>query len=303
MEEYSKTAKCLYCGKEFEKTTSRHKYCSGRCKEAYRISKLDLHEGVCKGCGKPITYKIKAGKPTRQYCCAACQLAHTVPTRILKCVDCGKEFEFRGRTVKLRCDECWHKHRSKTNMAERALKDPSVRVGVGSGGAQNVETTIPDSIRAQINERRRAYYAQNAEKMREAARSRYRAKTLTGSDSCVICGFNTDQNALVVHHKDMDRSNNSTDNLAVLCANCHMSLHKFIKQLQKTEQLKASDIFDIFKNRAELKERNEAGKPDRATRTEGSEESKSGATHSDTSSTDMNHHEAAPKDEQLEFDF
>ena len=58
MTEYSKTAKCLYCGKEFDKSTSRHKYCSSRCKEAYRISKLELHEGTCKGCGKPITYKI-----------------------------------------------------------------------------------------------------------------------------------------------------------------------------------------------------------------------------------------------------
>ena len=295
MTEYSKTAKCLYCGKEFEKSTSRHKYCSSRCKEAYRISKLDLHEGKCKGCGKPITYKIKAGKPTRQYCCTACQLKHTIPTRILKCVDCGKEFEFTGRTVKLRCDACWHKHRSETNMAARALKDPNVQIGVGSGGGQNTETTISDEIRAQINERRRAYYAENADKMRAAARASYRNKMITGKDSCFICGYDEDQEALVVHHKDMDRSNNDETNLVVICANCHMSLHKFIKRQQKETQITAAAAFELFKQqKAEVKERNKAGTPDRATRTEGSEESESGATHSDTSRTDMSHQEAAP---------
>lgn len=44
---------------------------------------------------------------------------------------------------------------------------------------------------------------------------------------------------------------------------------------------------------AETKLRNEAGNPDRATRTEGCEESQSGATHTGTSSTDMSRHEAA----------
>ena len=45
---------------------------------------------------------------------------------------------------------------------------------------------------------------------------------------------------------------------------------------------------------AEVKERIKAGIPDRATRLEGLEGSRSEATHSDTSGTDMNHHEAAP---------
>lgn len=45
---------------------------------------------------------------------------------------------------------------------------------------------------------------------------------------------------------------------------------------------------------AEVKERIKAGTPDKATRLEGLEESGSEATHSDTSSTDMSHHEAAP---------
>ena len=52
-------------------------------------------------------------------------------------------------------------------------------------------------------------------------------------------------------------------------------------------------IVDELNNlRAEIKSRNEAG-TSKLTRTEGYEQSKSGATHSDTSYEDMSHHEAA----------
>lgn len=294
MEEYSKTRNCLYCGKEFEGSTRHHKYCSSRCKEAYRLAHLEIHEGICKGCGKPITYKLKAGKPTRQYCCASCQVKHTVPTRVLRCVDCGKEFRFTGRTRKLRCEKCWKKHRSVTNMAARALKNPSIQLGVGSGGGQNKDLDLPDSVRKAMNATKRKYYAENAERMRAIARSKYRERALAETGICAICGYSDNKDALVVHHKDMDRANGESSNLAVLCANCHMILHKEIKRRQKIENISATEIYNQMCG-AELKERNEAGKPDMATRTEGSEESESGATHSDTSSSDMSHHEAAPE--------
>ena len=286
------TGKCVYCGSEFEQHTRRHIYCSGRCKEAARVAKLDLHQGTCKGCGKPITFKLKAGRPTRQYCCASCQVAHTIPTKILTCVDCGKQFEFHGRTTKLRCDECWHKHRSISVMAERALKDNSVQIGVGSGGNQNIDVDMTPEERSALNESRRVYYANNRDRMRAIARSRYRKKALSVYSSCEICGYDK-IDALIVHHKDMDRANDSEDNLIVLCANCHMRLHKLIKTKQKTHQITAAAVFDLFKE-AELKERKQPETPDKAIRPEGCEESQSGATHSDTSRTDMSHQEAVP---------
>ena len=43
-------------------------------------------------------------------------------------------------------------------------------------------------------------------------------------NSCQRCGFQ-DSRAIVVHHKDHNRSNNSIDNLAVLCCNCHYIQH------------------------------------------------------------------------------
>lgn len=302
MAKYEEIGKCLNCGEEFKKHTRRHMFCSSRCKEAHRLKQLEWHDGVCKGCGAPIRYKLNHGKPTREYCSAPCQLKHTVPTKMLTCVDCGREFEFRGRTKKLRCDECWHKHRSENAMANRALRDPSVQVGIGSGGGQNLDTAIPDEIRASANAARRAKYAAHREAFRMIAKSRYREKKLAESSECAICGYHAHVECLVVHHINMDRTDNRGENLVVLCANCHMWLHKEIKRRQKVEQITAESVYNQVRE-AEVKERNKAGTPDRAIRTEGLKEFKSGATHSSTSRSDMNCHEAAPLVEDLSFDF
>lgn len=41
---------------------------------------------------------------------------------------------------------------------------------------------------------------------------------------CKICG-NTDERVLVTHHIDKNSKNNSTENLQILCANCHYIEH------------------------------------------------------------------------------
>lgn len=42
---------------------------------------------------------------------------------------------------------------------------------------------------------------------------------------CNRCGYNTEPNILHVHHRDRNRSNNTTENLEVLCPNCHTLKH------------------------------------------------------------------------------
>lgn len=290
-----KTAKCLQCGKQFHKTGPKHKFCSAACKEQHRLAQLPVLTSVCKGCGCPITYKMLGSKPSRQYCSRSCQLKHTIPTKLLTCVDCGKQFEFVGRTRRLRCDECRRKHLSKCVMKYRAAKDPSVLIGIGSGGKQVLvdETPEQQEQRAVKNALRRQHYAENADKLRAIGRAAYRKKALLRSSACALCGYQESVDALVAHHIDMDRANNAVDNLVVLCANCHAILHKQLKRLRRT-QPQASPI-DVYKQlaSAETKSRNQAGKPDRVTRTEGCEESQSGATHTGTSSPDMSRHEAA----------
>ena len=42
---------------------------------------------------------------------------------------------------------------------------------------------------------------------------------------CEVCGFDSPKEILIVHHKDRDRTNNSLDNLKILCPNCHAVEH------------------------------------------------------------------------------
>ncbi len=54
----------------------------------------------------------------------------------------------------------------------------------------------------------------------------YRAKALRELPHvCVRCSF-SNVNALEVHHKDKNRSNNDISNLEILCANCHSIEHR-----------------------------------------------------------------------------
>lgn len=294
--EYSEIAKCKYCGREFKKSTKRHVYCSSTCKEAFRLSQKPRFTGVCPVCGKTFEYIINGKRPHRKYCSTACQLKDTVPTKVCTCIDCGKDFEFKGRTTKLRCPECWKKHRVATVMRYRQEKDPSVQIGVGSGGGQNssdalVNTEARDRVRAI----RREQYKENAEYYRASASYKYR-RILTGHDACEICGYNRYQDALVVHHKDMNRTHNDRSNLVILCSNCHVHLHTVIREAQKHEDITAESVYarEVQSLKADVKERNEAGTPDGVTRTEGCEESQSGATHIGTSRTDMSRQEAVP---------
>lgn len=55
--------------------------------------------------------------------------------------------------------------------------------------------------------------------------SSYRQRKLrSGNNKCEDCG-NSDIRVLEVHHRDENRKNNSLENLAILCANCHRIRH------------------------------------------------------------------------------
>jgi len=45
-------------------------------------------------------------------------------------------------------------------------------------------------------------------------------------NKCNRCGV-TNKKVLIVHHKNYDRTNNSIDNLEILCLNCHSLEHDF----------------------------------------------------------------------------
>jgi len=54
----------------------------------------------------------------------------------------------------------------------------------------------------------------------------YRTKALRHmGQKCNRCGYAKNIHALIVHHKNRDRTNNDLSNLEILCANCHFIEH------------------------------------------------------------------------------
>ena len=50
-------------------------------------------------------------------------------------------------------------------------------------------------------------------------------RDLVDIEKCETCGWDNRPEVLQVHHIDRDRKNNNTDNLKVLCPNCHAIEH------------------------------------------------------------------------------
>ena len=53
----------------------------------------------------------------------------------------------------------------------------------------------------------------------------YRSQLVKAVTSCALCGY-SNINVLEVHHIDGNHSNNAWDNIAVVCANCHVLITK-----------------------------------------------------------------------------
>jgi hypothetical protein len=107
------------------------------------------------------------------------------------CAQCGKEF---------------YKNKSKQSLSKSGLffccrkcKDTAQRIG-------GIEEIQPD------------HYNDGSSSYRTIA-FREREK------SCEVCGYDTHPAILQVHHIDRDRTNNSIDNLIILCPTCHFEEH------------------------------------------------------------------------------
>lgn len=200
---------CVFCGNEFEAKLNRAKYCCGNCKEKDRQRRGGLARGIikCLMCNtdfQPITIKQK-------FCSASCEAKyshlHSIKEKERVC-HCGNTY-FSKRKDMLECPTCRNKRRNTRTMLARAAKNPLVRVGIGSGGGQHYRTEKPR-------------HTKDIHMYRQLALNTYGYK-------CMLCD-ETDKDVIVVHHIDMDRLNSDIKNLAVLCSNCHVKIHRTIKQ-------------------------------------------------------------------------
>ena len=328
----SSTFICVECGTEFEATQTA-KYCSQACKAKHINRAKAMFQCVYCGntfegsrnqkpkfCSRECIAKCRAeirknpNSPLNKYMTVSEPHEYT---RV--CIVCGTSFTTKSASrVNRYCAECkkkygtqwaqrvadWNKQAKRMSNLEleAALKEQGLVVTPGepqSAKSKAQSPHVPNQTRQETNAKRRVRRAQLRALglvqpyagMSETLRNTY----ITNRPFCACCGFRDDIDALQVHHIDMNRSNNEESNLCVLCANCHSVLHKRIKRNlraygdHKIEGIKK----ELECLKAEVKSRNEAGTPDRETRTEGVWQQASGATHTGRADSVISPHEAA----------
>lgn len=158
----------------------------------------------CDGCG--IAYQAETKYLKRhqgQFCGRACSTKyqrrpHAEHAPNLICEKCGTPFYKRPA----------HFANSKSGhrFCSRACKDQAQRIG-GIAGIQPPH-----------------YGTETSKSYRDIA---FRAL----DRRCIGCGYDTHPDVLEVHHRDRNRSNNATANLAVLCPTCHTEVHRGLRKL------------------------------------------------------------------------
>jgi hypothetical protein len=128
-------------------------------------------------------------------------------------LSCSSKFYSRERSLKkipnVECALCKKKfYKSKSDFALsksglffccRKHKDQAQRIG-------GIRAIMPD------------HYGTSLKKYRQLALS-------VKDTKCERCGYEQNPAAIVIHHIDKNRDNNSIDNLEVLCSNCHAIEH------------------------------------------------------------------------------
>lgn len=125
------------------------------------------------------------------------------------CPLCKKENALKVDKVKLHCDLCdteffrYEKHLNNSKsgyvFCSRKCKDE----------AQRIENGFLDMLPN--------HYTNYRKKYRTTAFDNYEHK-------CAVCGWNEDERILEVHHIDGNRSNNTKENLIILCPICHTKI-------------------------------------------------------------------------------
>ena len=154
---------------------------------------------------------------------------------IVKCDNCGKEFERETRRAneaikrgyKQYCsDEC--KANSKkikcncANCGKELLKNPSEIKKSKSG---NVFCSKSCAASYNNSHYRTGENNPNWKGGKFSGKKHLKVAYRTYISECANCGI-TEECVLEVHHIDENRENNDADNLIILCANCHCRVHR-----------------------------------------------------------------------------
>lgn len=202
------TCYCKQCGKEITSKWGKE-FCSSSCAASYnntrrdvkvnksleKSSKKDARQGkkgvkkrFCIVCGNELT-----GHQTK-YCSEKCE-RESYPEHI--CLECGKTYKNKNTNSKFCSNECASKY----------------RVDIQINKWLNGDLKLKDTCDLSLSIRRFLYERVNYK--------------------CEICGFegynkSTGNTILQLHHIDGDSTNNSIENIQVLCPNCHAMTDNFM---------------------------------------------------------------------------
>jgi hypothetical protein len=170
---------------------------------------------TCKHCFKNFTV-ASYRKDTALYCSRSCMALASRLQSTANCAECGEIFSFissRANKAKYCTPKCYHKAMAKKGTIEYECQH-CLKKFLGAPSQKRKFCS-----KACINKASHKTFKPNFTTVRKAMLTRGLLS------SCVRCGFNTYPKILGVHHKDRNRTNNSLDNLEVLCPNCHSIEH------------------------------------------------------------------------------
>lgn len=201
---------CKQCGKEINSKWGKE-FCSSSCAATYNNEHRDkdVYEKIgnklrkdnkkcpkdkyCEVCGK----KLEGHQ--HKYCSESCRNRNKYLTQGQEfiCQECGKIFKSRNPNRKFCSNECCAKHRGKETI-DKWIKGEYFL---------DSNSRLPKYIRLFLYEK--AHY------------------------KCEECGFEgynkkTNNTILQIHHIDGNCGNNSSENLKVLCPNCHAMTENYM---------------------------------------------------------------------------
>lgn len=169
----------------------------------------------CRGCNKEFYIPINRFA-TAVYCSRSCKALYTLEQINATCGICNKQFTH----ISSRCNKA--KYCSRT-CYYKAMKNR---------GTVTIKCRHCDKDFKTSPSKNRIYCSKSCvnKENKKSFRPKYTTvrKQMIRRDmlkSCIDCGYDEVPAILGVHHIDHNRKNNSLDNLAVLCPNCHSLRH------------------------------------------------------------------------------
>lgn len=227
---------CVQCEKEFVPNKTTQITCSAICRRHYRADQFrkNADPRVCEECGE----QYQPMTPKSRFCSKSCDgkwsHANSWSKKPRVCVQCGAGYESQ-RKDRVLCNVCRRKRTSQLVMESRKRRIPTTQIGIGSGGKQSFSDKEGEVLHNRV----------------------YRSLGFEAyGHVCQFCG-SENRRTLIIHHIDTNRGNNKLSNLAVLCNDCHIDVHRLYTTMfvQGEPSAKtAREAFNKYKNKSSGKQ-------------------------------------------------